>query len=153
MSQPQITIRPATKKDIPTIIEFQKKLSEETEFETLDDQKVTAGVAAVFDDPAKGCYYVAEVDGQVVGCFLTTYEWSDWGNAQVLWLASLYVQESWRGKGIFRSMYAYLKDLVESNPKYKGIRLYVNTSNTKAENVYKKLGMNGDHYKLYEWMK
>lgn len=148
-----ISIRPATRVDIPKIIDFQQKLSEETEGETLNLAKLTAGVTAVFDDAYKGIYYVAEAEEKVVACLITTFEWSDWGNATVMWIASLYVEKPWRGKGIFKQFYTYLKNIVLTGHEYKGIRLYVNKTNLDAENVYKKVGMDGGHYNLYEWMK
>jgi len=32
------------------------------------------------------------------------------------------------------------------------LRLYVDTSNTRAQAVYAALGMNGDHYRVFEDM-
>jgi ribosomal protein S18 acetylase RimI-like enzyme len=43
--------------------------------------------------------------------------------------------------------------LVNSDAGLKGIRLYVDKQNKKAQEVYKRIGMNGDHYLVYEWMK
>ncbi len=34
-----------------------------------------------------------------------------------------------------------------------GIRLYVDASNEKAMGVYKAVGMDGEHYRTFEWMK
>jgi RimJ/RimL family protein N-acetyltransferase len=33
-----------------------------------------------------------------------------------------------------------------------GLRLYVNTANQRAQAVYAALGMNGDHYRVFEDM-
>jgi hypothetical protein len=33
-----------------------------------------------------------------------------------------------------------------------GLRLYVDERNTRAQKVYKALGMNGDHYRVFEAM-
>jgi ribosomal protein S18 acetylase RimI-like enzyme len=33
-----------------------------------------------------------------------------------------------------------------------GLRLYVDTTNTRAQQVYASLGMNGDHYRVFEDM-
>ena len=35
---------------------------------------------------------------------------------------------------------------------YGGVRLYVDKTNTNAQRVYSKLGMNGEHYQLFEYM-
>ncbi len=36
---------------------------------------------------------------------------------------------------------------------YPGLRLYVETNNSTAQKTYEALGMNSQHYKMYEWMK
>jgi ribosomal protein S18 acetylase RimI-like enzyme len=43
--------------------------------------------------------------------------------------------------------------MAQRNDSIRGIRLYVDKTNTKAMKVYEKLGMNGEHYGLFEWMK
>jgi len=49
-------------------------------------------------------------------------------------------------------MYEHIVEIAKSDENIKGVRLYVDNTNVKAQNVYKSLGMNGDHYKVYEWM-
>ena len=46
-----------------------------------------------------------------------------------------------------------MKALAELEPSVRGLRLYVDKRNDKAKKVYEALGMNGEHYALYEWMK
>jgi hypothetical protein len=50
-------------------------------------------------------------------------------------------------------MYDYLLESVSADPRILGLRLYVDKSNLRAQKVYGGLGMNGDHYTVYEWMK
>jgi ribosomal protein S18 acetylase RimI-like enzyme len=50
-------------------------------------------------------------------------------------------------------MYEALCSKVKNDPSVAGIRLYVDKSNVQAQNVYTSLGMNGEHYKVFEWMK
>jgi ribosomal protein S18 acetylase RimI-like enzyme len=50
-------------------------------------------------------------------------------------------------------MYAFLQNEIKDDPSIGGIRLYVDKSNTRAQSVYSQLGMNGDHYQVFEWMK
>jgi ribosomal protein S18 acetylase RimI-like enzyme len=111
------------------------------------------GVHRLFKDSTKGRYYVTEESGEVVGCLMTTYEWSDWRNGTVLWIQSVYVAKEHRGLGVYKMMYNHLMQLVETDPDLKGIRLYVDKTNTPAQKIYQKIGMNGDHYTVYEWMK
>jgi ribosomal protein S18 acetylase RimI-like enzyme len=148
-----ILIRKAERKDLPVLIGFQCSLALESENITLDRHILEAGMTALLDDPAKGLYYVAEDSGEVVGCHMVTYEWSDWRNGMVLWLQSVYVRESHRNKGVFRKMYDNLVATVQQNPTLRGLRLYVDKTNTRAQKVYEAMGMDGSHYTVYEWMK
>jgi GNAT superfamily N-acetyltransferase len=147
-----ITIRKATPEDSTVIIEFQQKMAWETEQMTLVPEIIFKGVNAVFSDPARGQYWVALNDSQVVASLLITYEWSDWRNCNVWWFQSVYVLPEYRRRGIFRSMYQFIKDEADKLG-IAGLRLYVETNNSGAQNTYKTLGMKCEHYKMYEWMK
>jgi ribosomal protein S18 acetylase RimI-like enzyme len=146
-------IRNASPADIETIAQFQVEMALETENLKLDLTVLRKGVKAVIDDESKGSYYACEVNGQIVASLLITYEWSDWRNALVYWLQSVYVVKEYRRQGIFNQMYEFIKSLVINDPGVAGIRLYVDKSNTRALNVYEKSGMNGNHYVTFEWMK
>ena len=147
-----ITIRPAIKEDSKHIISFQQKMAMETENVQLDALVLTEGVRRLFDDATKGKYYVAEENGDVIGCLMTTYEWSDWRCGNVLWIQSVYIIPSHRNKGVYKKLYEHIQALVGSGSEYMGIRLYVDKTNSAAQQVYEKLGMNGEHYQVYEWM-
>lgn len=158
MSQPlaangTITIRRAGQKDGETIARFQQQMAYETEGVSLESDTLSSGVQAVLDDTHKGVYYVAEADDRVIASLLITYEWSEWRNGQVWWIQSVYVEKDFRGSGIFSQLYAYIQSLAENDAEVRGIRLYVDNTNTAAQKVYSRMGMNGDHYKVYEWMK
>jgi len=96
---------------------------------------------------------VATDGKEAVGCFLITYEWSDWRNGMVWWLQSVYVHESARKSGVFRKMFEHVSSLIEHNPGIIGLRLYVDKSNERAMKVYESMGMDGSHYTVYEKMK
>jgi ribosomal protein S18 acetylase RimI-like enzyme len=147
-------IRKAKFKELETIANFQQLMAQETEGIVLEQDTLLKGVEAVFEDSAKGTYYVTTTDDEtVMACLLITPEWSDWRNGTVLWIQSVYVVKEHRGKGIFRTMYDYIKSVVEEDPSLSGIRLYVEKENIKAQKVYEKIGMTAEHYKLYEWLK
>jgi len=148
-----IVIRPGLLFDVDIITEFQIKMAFETENIKLDPSIVTQGVGAVLDDPNKGKYWLAEVDSRVVGCLLTIPEWSDWRNGTVLWIHSVYVAPEFRKRGVFQTLYSHLKDNVAHSTDLRGLRLYVDKTNSVAQKVYSELGMNNQHYHLYEWMK
>jgi len=148
-----INVRFAIPDDAADIVEFQLKMALETESLTLNPDIVRKGVAAVFEDNSKGKYLVAEYDGEVVSSMMLTTEWSDWRNNTFLWIQSVYVMPDFRKTGIFRKMYEFVKVMVENSPEYAGLRLYVEVNNNKAQEVYNRLGMTGEHYSMFEWEK
>ncbi len=148
-----VTFREAVPADAPAIAEFQQQMARETEDLELDAQVLARGVNGVFEDRSRGQYYVAEQDGRVVACTLVTQEWSDWRDGTVWWIQSVFVIPDLRRHGVYAGLYAYVKSSAEQNPKVKGIRLYVDRRNTRAQTVYTRLGMNGEHYQVFEWMK
>jgi GNAT superfamily N-acetyltransferase len=147
-----IQIRKATHSDAAAIIDFQLNMAWETENMKLLPEVVTEGVSAVFHDQSLGRYYVAESDGRVIASLLITYEWSDWRNSNVWWFQSVYVVPEYRRKGIFSKMYGYIKQMAEEQD-IAGLRLYVDTKNTRAQKTYEALGMSSEHYSFYEWMR
>jgi len=149
----QLSIRKALQSDCDSIVRFQEEMAWHTEKLTLDHDTVLKGVNAVLSNEALGTYYIAETEGQVVGALLTTYEWSDWRNGTVLWIQSVYVDTPHRKKGIYRTLYNHIKSIVSKDDTLKGIRLYVDETNQTAREVYARLGMNGEHYRVFEWMK
>src|SRR5207253_9625704 len=103
-----IRIRPAVPADVGVLCEFNQRVAAETEAKTLDPQVVAAGVAAVLADPAKGFYYVAEDQGEVLGQLMITGEWSDWRNAWIWWIQSVFVRPEARRRGVFRALYGHI---------------------------------------------
>ena len=95
-----LLIRPATPDDVPVLVAFNSAIAWETEDKRLDPTVLTAGVRAVFDDPARGFYTVAERNGEVVGQVLITFEWSDWRNGWFWWIQSVYVREDARRRRV-----------------------------------------------------
>ncbi|MFP4055457.1 MAG: N-acetyltransferase family protein [Candidatus Brocadiia bacterium] len=148
-----LRVRAAGPAEADTIAELQLRLCRESEGVELDPATVRQGVRAALDDPAKGRYWVAEEGGRIVGCLLAVPEWSDWRNATVLWIHSLYVVPEARRRGAFKALYAHLKRQVERSPQLAGLRLYVDKRNRQAQKAYEALGMSREHYHLYEWLK
>ena len=107
---------------------------------------------AVFDNPSRGDYWIAGSDGTVIASLLITFEWSDWRNANVWWFQSVYVVPGYRRQGVFSMMYSHIRKLAEEQD-VAGLRLYVETKNTRAQKTYEALGMSSEHYAFYEWMR
>jgi len=148
-----VQIRLASEEDKDVIADFQLRMALETEDLHLDEKTVQDGVLGVFRDPSKGKYFVATEDQQVIASTLLTNEWSDWRNQWFLWIQSVYVLPEKRGKGVFRKMYESIREMVKHDEYIAGLKLYVDSKNESAIATYKAIGMDGEHYKLFEWYK
>jgi len=148
-----IAYREGRAADLESIVGFQLAMARETEELDLDRDVLTRGVAAVFADPSLGRYFVAEADGVVIASLMLTYEWSDWRNGMVWWIQSVYVTPDFRGRRVYAGLYEHVQRLAAADPGIRGIRLYVDRRNVRAQEVYTRLGMNGEHYQVFEWMK
>ena len=102
-SHSEFSIRPAQPDDWPVVVDFNSRLAEESEGKVLDRAHLVPGVQALLADPAKGRYFVAEKDGQIIGQLMHTREWSDWRNGDIWWLQSVYVHPDYRRQGVFRA--------------------------------------------------
>jgi GNAT superfamily N-acetyltransferase len=146
----EITIRDAQPSDVRIIVGFNVKMAIETERRQLDPDLINPGVAAVLEDPGKGRYWVAEIDGQVIGQLMVTYEWSDWRNGVFWWIQSVYVREDRRRNGVFSALHRHVVSLARSTPGVCGVRLYVERRNRRAQKTYLALGMNSPGYQVME---
>jgi GNAT superfamily N-acetyltransferase len=144
-------IRSATPADLDFIVHCNCALAEESEAIQLDAVVLRAGVLALLDARAPGRYFIAERDGRPIGQAMITYEWSDWRNRLVWWFQSVYVVPGERRSGVFREIYAHIRRAAQAEGA-GGLRLYVHTANERAQAVYAALGMNGDHYRVFEDM-
>ena len=93
---------------------------------------------------------VAESESSLIGSLLVTREWSDWRNGWFWWIQSVYVVADWRRKGVYTELHKTLCEIANQEKNICGIRLYVEKTNQKAQNVYQSLGMSESNYLLYE---
>lgn len=146
----EVQVRIAEVRDIETIADLNTAMAWETEEKRLTPPTIRRGIRAVLDDPDYGFYVVAEVEGQVVGCLMITYEWSDWHSARFWWIQSLYVRPSFRRHGIFKHLHDFVRTKALEHPEVCGIRLYVEQSNHVAQHAYRQIGMEPTTYQMYE---
>src|SRR5262245_46090993 len=145
------TVRPAHLGDLEVLVAGNAAMAEETERLCLDSDTLRKGILALLESRAPGRYWVAELDSRVVGQLLITFEWSDWRNRMVWWIQSVHVLPDVRGRGIFRALYDRIRAEARSAGA-AGLRLYVDRTNTRAQAVYKAVGMTSDHYQVLEDM-
>jgi GNAT superfamily N-acetyltransferase len=146
-----LVTRVATLADFEPLVAGNIALARESEALHLDAGTVHAGVRAVLERRAPGEYWVVESAGRVVAQLLITYEWSDWRNRMVWWIQSVYVMPAERATRVFREIYAHIRRAAQAEGA-GGLRLYVHTGNARAQAVYAAVGMNGEHYRVFEDM-
>jgi len=152
LNKRQYIIKKAEPEDADWIASAQVEMAKETENLELNLDVVVKGVKFIFENPSRGFYLIAKTNEQTpIGCMLILNEWSDWRNGDVWWIHSVYVVPTFRKEGIFRIMFEEAENSARSSG-VRGLRLYVDKSNEKAQAVYNKMGMNKDHYVLFEKM-
>lgn len=147
-----IEITKAATLDLDDIANFQLDMALETEELKLEKETVKRGVEGLFNNLEMGFYLVAKENEKILGSLMVLYEWSDWRAGKVLWIHSVFIKKEFRQKGVYKSMYNYLQKMVIETENYFGLRLYVDKRNKNAQKVYQKLGMDNQHYDLYEWL-
>ena len=146
----EITVRSATIDDAEFLVRGNAQLALETENLSLDIDRLRSGVHAVFDDPRRGFYLVAETNGTRVGQMMITYEWSDWRNGAFWWIQSVYTLPESRGRGVFKALYSHVESLAHENGGVCGLRLYVEAHNRRAQAAYERCGMTEAVYRMFE---
>ncbi len=148
-------VRLAEERDAPALVEFNRAMARETEAKELDAAVLEAGVRNLLRQPQYGFYVVAELSdgpqpGAAIGSLMVTYEWSDWRDGLFWWIQSVYIKPEFRRRGIYRSLYEFVKAQAAQDARVRGFRLYVERENTVAQRTYESLGMAETHYRLYE---
>ena len=148
-----MNIRKATIKDADVLAANQVHMALESENIILDHQTVLVGTCAYLEDENRGTAYIAEIKGEVAASLLVTREWSDWRNAWIWWIQSVYTVPKFRRMGIYKALYNHLQELVKKSEDVIGIRLYVARNNPRAIEPYRRLGMTDEHYTTFEWLR
>ena len=143
-------IRQALSQDIAELAEFNINMARETEGVELIPEVITTGVKGMIENPQRGYYLVVELDNGIQASLMVTTEWSDWRNGMFWWIQSVYVRPAYRRQGLYRELYARVKELAEQEPSVCGFRLYVDRDNTNAQKSYESLGMVETEYRLFE---
>jgi ribosomal protein S18 acetylase RimI-like enzyme len=145
-------IRPGRLDDVERLVAFSQAMALETEGRRLDTDRLQRGTRALLNSTVHGFFMVAErpQTNQVVGQLMITYEWSDWRNALFWWIQSVYVEQAWRRQGVFRSLHAKVIERAKADPGVCGVRLYVESENRIAQEVYRKVGLKPSSYAVFE---
>ena len=145
-----LVIRRATSNDSDVVVDFNRRLAEESVGTKLDAALLKAGVAQALSDPHKGLYFLAEDAGLVIGQIMITTEWSDWRNGWFWWIQSVYVRPEARRRGVFRALFEHVAKAARQDHSVIGLRLYVDDHNHAAQETYRRLGMAKTGYWVLE---
>lgn len=125
----------------------------ETEEKKLNSELVQKAIEKLLIYPVYGHYFfvIDQANDTFCGMNLVTFEHNINSNSTVLWIQSVYVQENYRMKGLFRRLLYKNEDYVLEKPSFKKtIKLYMDKDNFKAEKVYFKVGFKVSKEILYE---
>jgi GNAT superfamily N-acetyltransferase len=150
MTESPIRVRSGRPDDVNVIAQFNQALARETENKMLADDTIREGVRRLLADARLGQYFIAEIDGMVVGQTMVTTEWSDWRNGYFWWIQSVYVSPEFRRRGVFRALHMEVHEAARKNPDVCGLRLYVHLDNARAMEAYLNLGMERTQYAMFE---
>ncbi|MFT3755396.1 MAG: GNAT family N-acetyltransferase [Pseudoxanthomonas sp.] len=146
MNTPAITLRPASRADVPLILELIHALAE---YEREPD--AVEATEALLDRQLFGAQpgaevVIAEVDGQGAGFALFFHNFSTWRGRRGLYLEDLFVRPQFRGLGIGRALMVHLAKLAVQRDCAR-FEWSVLDWNTPAIDFYRSLGAVG----MDEW--
>jgi ribosomal protein S18 acetylase RimI-like enzyme len=146
----EMLVRIGEEKDADALAKSNIAMAWETEQKRLSPPTVADGVKSLLSNPRYGFYVVGEIDGEIVGSLMVTYEWSDWRDALFWWIQSVYIKPEFRNQGVYRRLYEYVKEKASQETNICGLRLYVERDNIRAQKTYERVGMSRTPYMMYE---
>jgi len=150
-----LRVRRGAPTDVDHVMDANLAMAWETERLRLDAQTLRRGVTRALSGVEDCFYLIAErphaggAPAEVAGQLMLTREWSDWRDAWVWWIQSVYVWPAARRAGVYRALYAEALDLGAA-AGVAALRLYVDQRNHSAAATYAALGMDGGHYQVFE---
>ncbi len=139
MPNQKTIIRPATRDDVPLILQFIKELAE---YEKLAHEVVATEellTETLFGAKPGAEVVLAYADGKAVGFALFFHNFSTFLGRPGLYLEDLYVKSEMRGSGIGRKILAYLAHLAKQRNCGR-FEWWVLDWNKPAIDFYRKLG-------------
>lgn len=92
-------IRRAGREDGPALRELLGAQLAEHDI-ALGDEALARAIDGVFEEPSRGVFLVATVDGELVGVACLSFIWTLEHGGRSAWLDELYVLPAWRGQGV-----------------------------------------------------
>jgi len=144
---PAVQIRPARAEDVPRLCEFAEELLHKWDARTTarDAQRV---YEKVLKSPELGVIFVAEIEGVLCGFTYACHEWRSEYGGETMDLVELFVEHSWRNRGVGRSLLQRLVDQARS----RGIRRFtsqVHPGNAAIERALETCGFDPERRTLW----
>ena len=142
-----MTIRPATIKDLPVLLEFEQGIiAAERPFNcTLKEGEIHFYDLKKLIESDKAQVLVAEVNNEIIGSgYAVIKQEVDWfvKHTQYSYLGFMYVRPAHRGKGVNNAIIEKLNEWALSQGIHE-VRLQVLDENSAAKKAYQKIGFKG----------
>ena len=145
-SRPGVTLRLATREDVPLILEFIRGLAEYEREPDAVFATETMLETELFGERPGAEVVIAEADGQPAGFALFFHNFSTWLGRRGLYLEDLFVRPEFRGRGVGLALMTYLARLAVERGCGR-FEWSVLDWNTPAIDFYRRLGATG----MDEW--
>ena len=142
-------IRPATKNDLPAIMQLIHDLAlYEKAPEEVETNEVEIGAALFADEPKVFCS-IADHDGEVIGIAIWFLNFSTWQGKHGIYLEDLFIKPEFRGNGYGLAMLKHLAAICTERG-YGRFKCWVLDWNTPAIDFYTSLGAKAmDEWTVY----
>ena len=144
-----VTLAPATPENLPQLREWRRQMWCADVLQSSNAARASAedAMERLIDDETAGRLWVVQNDEQPVGFIALVFSFSLEFGGRVAFIDELFIDESFRGKGIGRRTV----ELVIAGAQGLGVRnlmLEVNELNLPARHIYERCGFTDRKYRL-----
>lgn len=112
--------------------------SEDPDGETISSLKIRNTLAEFRRFSEKGKIYIFTMNDSIIGYAIVVCFWSNEFGGDILYIDEIYVKEEYRNKRVGSQFFNYLDK--NGDAKTKALAVEVTRRNTRAKNLYEKLG-------------
>ena len=144
----KVKVRKAVVNDINSLVNFTIEEAKEAEGLNKVPDTLRDGITAALKDSSKATYWViVDENDRPFGNVSALKEWSDWNAGYYWWIQSMFISNSFRGKGYLKLLISAVKAELERENGLE-LRLYVHKDNKVAIRAYEKAGFEISDYKV-----
>ena len=144
----KVQVRKAVVNDVNSLVNFTIEEAKEAEGLNKVPDTLRDGITAALTDSSKATYWViVDENDRPFGNVSALKEWSDWNAGYYWWIQSMFISNSFRGKGYLKFLISAVKAEMERENGLE-LRLYVHKDNKVAIRAYEKVGFEISDYKV-----